>query len=127
AFAKVPFKVSFSSYPDETTELCDVVLPDWHSLESWGDAQPVRGTISVQQPTMDPVFANTRQTGDVLIAIAKKDAAAAPRLTMKDYPSWVTGRFPGGEQAFTAALTRGIASGNTATRTIATTSPTVRR
>ncbi|HEV8410797.1 MAG TPA: molybdopterin-dependent oxidoreductase, partial [Gemmatimonadaceae bacterium] len=40
AFAKVPFKVSFSSYPDETTQLCDLVLPDHHSLESWGDAEP---------------------------------------------------------------------------------------
>src|SRR6185369_7750992 len=26
AFAKVPFKVSFSMYPDETTELCDLIL-----------------------------------------------------------------------------------------------------
>ena len=56
AFAKVPFKVSFSMYPDETTELCDLVLPDLHSLESWGDAQAGRGTISMQQPAMDPVF-----------------------------------------------------------------------
>ncbi len=39
AFAKVPFKVSFSSYPDETTDLCDLILPDHHSLESWGDAE----------------------------------------------------------------------------------------
>jgi molybdopterin-containing oxidoreductase family iron-sulfur binding subunit len=36
AFAKVPFKVSFSSYPDETSEMCDLVLPDHHPLESWG-------------------------------------------------------------------------------------------
>ena len=38
-------RVSFSSYPDETTELCDLIIPDLHSLESWGDAEPVRGTI----------------------------------------------------------------------------------
>src|SRR5439155_5823906 len=111
AFAKVPFKVSFSSYPDETTELCDVILPDVHSLESWGDAQPLRGTMSLQQPTMDPVFANTRATADVLLALAKKDPAAAGRLTMKDYRSWLASRFPGGEQAFTAALVRGVAAG----------------
>ena len=37
--------MSFSSYPDETTELCDLIIPDLHSLESWGDAEPVRGTI----------------------------------------------------------------------------------
>ncbi|HEY2377718.1 MAG TPA: 4Fe-4S dicluster domain-containing protein [Gemmatimonadaceae bacterium] len=127
AFGKVPFRVSFSSYPDETTELCDVVLPDFHSLESWGDAQPVRATIGLQQPTMDPVFANTRATGDVLIALAKKDQAAAPRLTMKDYRSWLFGRLPGGEQAVTAALTRGVMAGNLAPRPAAATTVTPRR
>jgi molybdopterin-containing oxidoreductase family iron-sulfur binding subunit len=123
AFGKVRFKVSFSSYPDETTELCDVVLPDFHSLESWGDAQPVRGTISMQQPTMDPLFANTRQTADVLIEIAKKDPSAAARFTMKDFRTWLIGRFPGGEQAFTTALTRGLAAGTIAPRAAAAPPP----
>jgi molybdopterin-containing oxidoreductase family iron-sulfur binding subunit len=127
AFGKVPFKVSFSSYPDETTEMCDVVLPDVHSLESWGDAQPVRGTIGLQQPTMDPVFANARATGDVLLALSKKDQTAGPRLTMKDYRSWLFGRLPGGEQAVTSALTRGIMQGNLAARPAAATTVTPRR
>ncbi|MBA3670673.1 MAG: molybdopterin-dependent oxidoreductase [Gemmatimonadaceae bacterium] len=39
AFAKAGYRVSFSLYPDETTELCDLVLPDLHSLESWGTAE----------------------------------------------------------------------------------------
>jgi len=81
AMAKVPFKVSFSSYPDDTSELADLVLPDHHSLEQWGDAEPVRGTISLQQPTMDPVF-DTRATSDVLIATAKKDPGSAARYPM---------------------------------------------
>ena len=76
--AKVPFKVSFSSYPDETTELCDLVLPDHHALESWGDAQPVAGVISLQQPAMDPVF-DTRATADVLLAVAKGNPKLAAR------------------------------------------------
>ena len=80
AMAKVPFKVSFSSYPDETSELADLILPDHHSLEQWGDAEPIRGTISLQQPAMDPVF-DTRATSDVLIATAKK-IRAAPRDTL---------------------------------------------
>ena len=46
AFAKVPFKVSFASTMDDTAELCDLILPDHHALESWGDAQPVAGTPS---------------------------------------------------------------------------------
>src|SRR6266550_3275112 len=111
AMAKVAFKVSFSSYPDETSELADLVLPDHHSLEQWGDAEPIRGTISLQQPTMDPVF-DTRATSDVLIAVAKKDPTAAARYPTADYRAWLISRFPGGATALAAALPRGTASGS---------------
>ncbi|MFL5556182.1 MAG: molybdopterin-dependent oxidoreductase, partial [Gemmatimonadaceae bacterium] len=111
AMAKVPFKVSFSSYPDETTELADLILPDHHSLEQWGDVEPVRGTISLQQPTMDPVF-DTRATADVLIAVAKKDPGSAGRYPMADFRSWLIGRFPGGVNGLSAALPRGMAAGS---------------
>src|SRR6266542_2035715 len=84
AMAKVPYKMSFSSVPDETTELADLILPDHHSLEQWGDAEPMRGVLSLQQPTMDPVF-DTRATSDVLISIAKADAATAGRYNYPDY------------------------------------------
>ena len=113
AMARVPFKVSFSSYPDESSELADLILPDHHSLEQWGDAEPVRGTISLQQPAMDPVF-DTRATSDVLIAVAKKDPANAARYPTADYRSWLIGRFPGGAAALAAALPHGFASGSLA-------------
>jgi anaerobic selenocysteine-containing dehydrogenase/Fe-S-cluster-containing dehydrogenase component len=109
AFAKVGFKVSFSISMDETTSLCDLVLPGNHSLESWGDAEPLRGTLSLQQPTMDPVF-NTRATADVLIAVAKADASMAGRLPT-DYRAVVAGRV-GGNDALTAALPKAIAKGS---------------
>jgi len=117
AFAKVPFKVSFSMYPDETTELCDLILPDQHSLETWGDAQAGRTTISMQQPAMDPVFSGTRAVSDVLIALAKKDPAAAARYPQADYRDWLIARHPGGMAAFTAAVQKGVAEGATAPRT----------
>jgi len=110
AMAKVPFKVSFSSYPDETSEHADLILPDNHSLEQWGDAEPVRGTLSLQQPTMDPVF-DTRATSDVLIAVAKKDPGTAGRYQVADYRDWLINRFPGGAAGLTAALPRAIARG----------------
>src|SRR6202162_3118696 len=125
AMARVPFKVSFSSYPDETSELADLVLPDHHSLEQWGDAEPIRGTISLQQPTMDPVF-DTRATSDVLIAVAKKDLGSAARYPMADYRSWLISRFPGGAAGLTAALPRGIAGGLLGEPTTARPVPAVR-
>ena len=109
AFAKVPFKVSFSSYPDDTTQLCDLVLPDHHSLESWGDAEPVRGTLSLQQPTMDAVF-NTRATADVLIALGKADAALAGRYGT-DYRAFIASRV-GGNTALAAALPTAVTRGS---------------
>ncbi|MGI9044663.1 MAG: molybdopterin-dependent oxidoreductase [Gemmatimonadaceae bacterium] len=102
AMTKVPCKVSFSSIPDETSALADLVLPDNHSLESWGDAEPVRGTLSLQQPVMDPVF-DTRATADVLLSLT--DPAGNYRNTM-------IGRFPGGASALAAALPRGVTSGS---------------
>jgi Fe-S-cluster-containing dehydrogenase component len=124
AMAKVPFKVSFSSVPDETSEFADLILPDHHSLEQWGDAEPVRGTISLQQPTMDPVF-NTRATSDVLVALAKKDPGAAARYPLADYRSWLISRFPGGAAGLTHALPHGIVSGTLGVATTARPTPAV--
>ncbi len=71
AAAKVPFKLSLSNVMDETTALCDVVLPSSHALESLGDSFGVRGVYSLIQPTMSPLpmFA-TKPAGDTLLALA---------------------------------------------------------
>jgi anaerobic selenocysteine-containing dehydrogenase/Fe-S-cluster-containing dehydrogenase component len=116
AIKAAPVKIAFALFPDETTELCDFVFPDHHSLESWGDAEPVRGTRSLQQPAMDPVFADTRHAGDVLIAIAKKDVALAGRYPAADYKTWYLSQHQGNQQAFATALTKGLLPGSAAPR-----------
>ncbi|HSA56866.1 MAG TPA: molybdopterin-dependent oxidoreductase [Gemmatimonadaceae bacterium] len=116
ALARVPFKVSFSSYPDETSELCDVVLPDHHALESWGIAEPARGVLALQQPVMEPVF-DTRPTGDVLLELARDGTPAAPgRFPWMTYREWMTTRFPGGAAGLTQALANGLGQGTLPTR-----------
>jgi molybdopterin-containing oxidoreductase family iron-sulfur binding subunit len=127
SFSKVPFKVSFSMYPDETTELCDLVIPDLHSLESWGDADVTRGVIGLQQPAMDPVYPNATSkslpaaigTGDALLLVAKRDAAAGAKFTAPDYRTWVMSNFPGGQTAFAVGLQKGTVNGSLPARTIA--------
>lgn len=53
---KCPVTVSFSGTMDETTELCKYSLPAHHWLESWGDAEPQTGHISLIQPVIHPLF-----------------------------------------------------------------------
>lgn len=56
AIAKVKLTVSFGSHMDETTELCQFIIPSPHYLESWGDAEAKSGYISFLQPTINPLF-----------------------------------------------------------------------
>jgi Fe-S-cluster-containing dehydrogenase component len=53
---KVKVRVSFNDREDETSELCQYILPDHHFLESWGDAEVKTGHISFLQPTIAPLF-----------------------------------------------------------------------
>lgn len=63
---KVKTTVSFASKVDETAELCKIVAPDHHFLESWGDAEAKTGHFSFIQPTIYPLF-KTRQWQDSLL------------------------------------------------------------
>ena len=69
AWSKVGYRVSFSSYLDETAAASDLVLPDLHPLEQWNDSRPRAGVFALQQPAMMPVFDGPRQTGDVLLQL----------------------------------------------------------
>jgi anaerobic selenocysteine-containing dehydrogenase/Fe-S-cluster-containing dehydrogenase component len=70
ALQQVPMRVSFSGFPDDTSALATLVLPDHHFLESWGDYVPRPGVNLLVQPSMRPVF-NTKHTGDVLLSVAR--------------------------------------------------------
>ncbi len=63
ALAKVPTKISFAQIKDETAKFADIICPDNHYLESWGDANPRRGWFSLQQPTINPIFSQPRHEG----------------------------------------------------------------
>ncbi len=56
ALGKVPLKVSLSPTLDETSSLADALCPTHHFLEAWDDAEVVSGTISLNQPTIAPLF-----------------------------------------------------------------------
>jgi molybdopterin-containing oxidoreductase family iron-sulfur binding subunit len=90
AIDAVPFTVSFSRFMDETAQAADLILPDLDPLEQWNDVVPTAGMRGLRQPAMQPVFGDgTRQTGDVLLAIAAaadgSPAAAFTAGSFKDY------------------------------------------
>lgn len=70
AFGQVAFKVAFASAMDETAAMADLILPDRHFLESWGDSTWRSGRSNVQQPAMRPVpHFDSKQIGDVLLTV----------------------------------------------------------
>jgi MoCo/4Fe-4S cofactor protein with predicted Tat translocation signal len=64
--SKVPVSVSFADRMDETAQKCKYVIPDHNFLESWGDAEPKPGYLSLQQPGIAPLF-KTRAFQDSLL------------------------------------------------------------
>ncbi len=75
ALEKIPFKVSFSSFMDETAAMCDLILPNSLTLERFDDAVAPFGTAfllySLVTPLTKPVY-DTRTTADVILALAGK-------------------------------------------------------
>jgi MoCo/4Fe-4S cofactor protein with predicted Tat translocation signal len=63
AYAKVPCKISLSSYTNETAADADYHCPDNHYLESWNDANPYTGSYSLAQPAIAPLFCKPRNEG----------------------------------------------------------------
>jgi MoCo/4Fe-4S cofactor protein with predicted Tat translocation signal len=53
---KVPLRVHYGLYQDETAELCQWHINATHELEAWGDARAYDGTASIIQPLISPLY-----------------------------------------------------------------------
>ncbi|MCP3924791.1 MAG: molybdopterin-dependent oxidoreductase [Desulfobacterales bacterium] len=93
AFEKIPYKVSFSSFMDETTEIADLVLPVNVNLEQ---TDVVSITESVQKPGIGYVAPvsdlqfNTKDLGEILIETAKTIDGMADAFPWDDYESCIS-------------------------------------
>ncbi|HMK05505.1 MAG TPA: TAT-variant-translocated molybdopterin oxidoreductase [Ferruginibacter sp.] len=74
--------ISFNGTMDETTEQCKYIIPSHHWLESWGDAEPKTGYISLIQPTINPLF----KTRAFQTSLIKWSAAAGSMVN--DYETY---------------------------------------
>ncbi len=66
ALKSVSLKVSFDRVKSETSAHCDLILPGLHYLEAWGDAEPIAGFLSIQQPTIGKIKGNQSVAGGAL-------------------------------------------------------------
>jgi anaerobic selenocysteine-containing dehydrogenase/Fe-S-cluster-containing dehydrogenase component len=103
---KAGLVVALSSHEDETAVLADYILPVHTSLEDWGYNKQVNGSISLQQPSMRPIF-ETKSFGDVLITIASNTSRSISNngesyadVVKAGYLQACTGRFSGDEKRF---------------------------
>lgn len=82
---KIPTVVSMQSMPSEMDDYANIVLPINHSLESWGDEEPVAGFFSARQPVVRAVK-DTRQAEDIFLWVL---AYQKKPLGVADYRSYI--------------------------------------
>ncbi|HEX5133549.1 MAG TPA: 4Fe-4S dicluster domain-containing protein [Candidatus Krumholzibacteria bacterium] len=83
ALSRAALLVGVGDMPNPTLDLCDIVLPLSHTLESWGDNEPAAGVLNVVQPALTPLF-DTLSAGDILLRIMA-EAGAAQDVTYQQY------------------------------------------
>ena len=64
---KVKLSVAFSLREDETASITSVAIPAPHYLESWKDLMLTKGTYSLTQPTIRPLF-SSKQFQEALLS-----------------------------------------------------------
>ena len=53
---KIPLRIHYGLYQNETAELCQWHVNATHELEAWGDARAYDGTVSIIQPLIAPLY-----------------------------------------------------------------------
>jgi molybdopterin-containing oxidoreductase family iron-sulfur binding subunit len=85
--AKVPNSIHLSLYNDETSKRCSWHLPRAHSLEAWGDGRAWDGTVTLQQPLIEPLYGGRSALEVVAIVLGEASANGhdIARETGKDH------------------------------------------
>lgn len=112
ALSKIELTVSLADREDETAKHCTYNCPDHHYLESWNDAEPVKGIYSTSQPTIQSLF-NTRQAQQSLLMWAE-----APVTDYHEYlrANWKQ-RTGGTDAGWMKALQDGVSDGPSVEKT----------
>ena len=72
--SKIPLRVHYGLYQNETAELCQWHVNATHELESWGDARAYDGTVSIVQPLIAPLYSGKSAPEFVALLSGQADA-----------------------------------------------------
>ncbi len=101
---KVPVSLYLGLENDETAAVAGFSIPQAHYLESWGDVTAPDGTVTIQQPMIEPLFGGKTSSEMVAMISGYKDHTAHD--IVKNY--WLT-KFGGIPASEPAVLAQGTA------------------
>lgn len=105
ALKKASISVALTEDENETWAACDWRLPQAHLLESWGDATAPDGTMSIQQPMIEPLYG-----GKSVLEVAAILAGREPATGYDAVNSYWTSQWPQADRdkQWNAALYDGV-------------------
>lgn len=108
ALAAIENTVHLSLYDDETSAACRWHLPRAHSLEAWGDGRAWDGTVTLQQPLIEPLY-DGRSAIEVVAGLVESPASGYEQVRETMRPLLNGADF---ENAWKRALHDGVIAGS---------------
>ncbi len=97
---KVPNAIYLATHEDDTAAEVAWIIPRAHELESWGDGRSTDGTVSLQQPLIQPLFDGV-SVAELWSAFLGEGGQGGYNLLRAAYPSL-------DEAAFDKAVQKGL-------------------
>ncbi|MBM3734392.1 MAG: 4Fe-4S dicluster domain-containing protein [Acidobacteria bacterium] len=109
AFRKVKLRIRIGEHDDETSAVSHWHVPLAHHLESWGDVRAYDGTVSFQQPLIQPLYEG-KSAIDIVTLLRDKGGRSAMEW-VKEYWAAQT-KEPNFQQVWEKAVHDGVLAGS---------------
>jgi len=90
-------RVHWGLYDDETARFCHWHVPAAHHLECWGDGRAYDGTVTLQQPLIEPLY-DGKPLHDVLAVLEGRPGTTAHQIVQAQWQAQLGGE-PGWRKA----------------------------
>jgi len=84
AMQKVALRIHLADDEDETSAQCQWHIPRAHELESWSDARAHDGTVTIQQPMIEPLYGG-RSAHELLAVLMDRTGKSAHDLVREHW------------------------------------------